>query len=133
MYNSFAIVLHHVIYFIFGSSLWARPRVPNTKYHLKMAVGVSWSSAGLATGNQTQSPVGLIGLVHKTKQEGLHPLGRALAGLGVWDRPHGRAGHGNASKHARTQDASSAVTLVPSSQFIHSEPYDGCVYLCKNV
>jgi hypothetical protein len=82
MYNSFAIVLNHVIYFIFGFSLWARPRVPNTKYHLKMAVGVSWSSAGLATGNQTQSPVGLIGLVHKTKQEGLHPLGRALAGLG---------------------------------------------------
>ena len=89
MYNSFAIVFIPVIYLLSASSLWAWPSIRNTKHHLKLAVGVSWSSAGLQTGNQTYSTLGLVDLVLRNQTRDVAPIETALGWprTGLWAEP----------------------------------------------
>jgi hypothetical protein len=66
-----------LIYFNCSSSLWARLTLPHTKHHLKMAVGGSWSSAGLSPGKSNNISNGpeRIGIGNQTR--GVAPLGPA--------------------------------------------------------
>jgi len=71
------VVVIALICFNCSSSLWARLTLPHTKRHLKMAVGDSWSSAGLSPGksNNISNGSGRIGIGNQTR--GVAPLGPA--------------------------------------------------------